>query len=504
MNNPIRRTLRDLCFGGSALLCCAILASAQDNRRPLIMPEVHHDVSQPLRDLVPAHEVQTPAESPVGTTSGLNFDGVAASINNGASAPDVNGAVGATQFVQWTDAPGGEFAVYDKTTGSLLLGPAAATTLWKAFGGPCADFSSVENIAQYDKAAGRWVMTRRVYQAAPPAYQCFAVSQTSDATGTWNRYAYALSNDLIEFPKLGVWPDAYYMSFNLESFAPPHSSLGPMACAFDRNGMIAGSAANPICFTPRTTFINLLPSDLDGSTAPPTGSPNYYMNLDSNALDIWQFHVDFTNPVNSTFTGPTKLVVPAFKPACPGRGGICIPQLGTHQLLVAYGDRLMYRLAYRNFGDHESIVAAHSVEATLSKAFSVIRWYEIRSPGSSPTVFQGGTYQPDDTTRWMMSIAMDKVGDIALGYTVSSSSTYPGLSYTGRLVTDPRGTLETENSIIVSAGPQIYNSDWGTYTSMSVDPIDDCTFWYTGQYYKKQASKIWDTRIASFSFPSCQ
>jgi len=299
------------------------------------------------------------------------------------------------------------------------------------------------------------------------------------------------------------------MSFNLMTPTSPSSFINTEVCAFDRNSMLAGgAAANPVCRNVISTYSSLLPSDLDGSTPPPTGSPNYYMNLGTNSLNIWQFHVDFATPSSSTFTGPTNIAVPSFMQACPARKGVCIPQLGTTELLRAWSDRLMYCLAYRNFRDHESIVTAHSVNPPLTNAFSAIRWYEIRSPGSSPTIYQDGTWEPDDISRWMMSIAMDKVGDIAVGYSESSDSQYPAIAYTGRTPTDPPG-FETE-TILSPACPtgqtcnQVYNHGWGSYTSLSVDPVDDCTFWYTNQYYIQQGSKIWNTRIASFKFPSCK
>ena len=453
----------------------------------------------------------------------LPFDGIAAGPLNGINNPDVNGAVGDTQFVQWQNARGqngawGQYAVYDKTTGNQL-GLFAGGQPWKGLGGACPSLvNSAQNIVQYDKAAKRWVMLRHVYPKTPPNYLCIAVSQTSDATMKWNKYAYALGSsafcptcdpsDQLDYPKLGVWPDAYYMSFNLRTSSSPSTFINAEVCAFDRQSMLAGgTAAHPVCFNAGSTYSSLLPSDLDGSTSPPTGSPNYYMNLGANFLNLWQFHVDFGTPSKSTFTGPNNIAVASFMQACPVRK-VCIPQLGTTQLLRAWSDRLMYRLAYRNFGDHESIVTAHAVNPTTN-AYSAIRWYEIRSPGSSPTIYQGGTWQPDDTSRWMMSIAMDKVGDIAVGYSESSGSQYPAIAFTGRTPTDPPG-FETPEVIISPACPtgqtcnQVFNPGWGSYTSMSVDPVDDCTFWYTNQYYIQQGSKIWNTRIASFKFPSCQ
>jgi hypothetical protein len=227
------------------------------------------------------------------------------------------------------------------------------------------------------------------------------------------------------------------------------------------------------------------------------------VNLDpaNNALDLWQFHVDWTVPGNSTFTGPTIIPVAHFNKAC--LGGVCVPQLNSTQLLDSLGDRVMYRLSYRNFGSYESLLVTHSVNTTSSVG---VRWYEIRNPeGTPPTLYQQGTYTPDSKFRWMPSIAQDKVGNIAVGYSVSSNSMHPAIRYAGRLPSDPLGTMESENSILEGAGALLPgNGRWGDYSAMTVDPLDDCTFWYTNEYYSVSSLKNWRTRIASFKFPSCQ
>ena len=224
------------------------------------------------------------------------------------------------------------------------------------------------------------------------------------------------------------------------------------------------------------------------------------MNFGSNSLNLWKFHVDFANSANSTFTGPTSIPVASFTAACSG-GGACIPQAGTTQKLDSLADRLMYRLAYRNFGDHEALVVNHSVTAGSSVG---VRWYEIRNPNGTPSVFQQGTYAPDTNFRWMGSIAMDKVGNIALGYSVSSSTQQPSIKYTGRAPGDPLGTLQAENNIQAGGGSQLTNlSRWGDYSAMTVDPVDDCTFWYTNEYLKANGTFNWSTQIASFQFASC-
>jgi hypothetical protein len=242
---------------------------------------------------------------------------------------------------------------------------------------------------------------------------------------------------------------------------------------------------------------------VDGQTAPPQTSPNYFVNLDpaNNALDFWKFQVDWTNPSNSTFTGPTIIPVAPFVKAC--NGGVCIPQLNTTQVVDSLGDRVMYRFAYRNFLSYESLLVTHAVSSGSSVG---VRWYEFRNPqGNPPTLYQQGTYAPDGNFRWMPSIAQDKVGNIAVGCSVSSRSMYPAIRYTGRVPTDPLGTMESENSILEGKGAQLSsNWRWGDYSAMTVDPVDDCTFWYTNEYYNVSSLRSWRTRIASFKFPSCQ
>jgi len=544
--------LRNLTLIGGLAVCAglssaAALAAQGEASGPIVTREVRHDRSPRLSDMKPLTSnhrrngydleeeglsilppqgrvkasqsaapnqpdsvVQTSVGPEVATTALLNFKGVSAS---GYVTPDANGALGATQYVQWVNT---RFAVYSKTNRTILLGPVQGSTLWQGFGGACdpnANPGTGSNqgdiIAQYDKAARRWVMTHHANIPGNPYTQCVAVSTTSDATGTWNRYAFPLNlgSDLPDYPKLGVWSDAYYMSWNVEA-VPGFQTLNVMVCALDRNAMLSGSSARPsVCFqTPNATYTSLLPSDLDGQTAPPTASPDYYLSLDPNwaSLDMWKFHVDFAAPSNSKFTGPTNIPVAPFTPACSARSGVCIPQLGTTQLLDSLSDRLMYRLAYRNFGSHESLVVAHSVNPRTD-AYAGIRWYEIRSPGTTPVVYQQGTYSPNDgTSRWLPSIAMDKVGDIAVGYSVSSSSIYPGIRYTGRVPTDALNTLEGESTIITGTGAETTgNYRWGDYSALAVDPIYDCTFWYTNEYYVTSGTKNWFTRIASFKFANC-
>jgi len=503
----------------SVVLCLfavGLAASAQSG--PIVRPAIKHDVSRPLAEMVAAEPrpilrgqeveieaprftrplpkngvpagkdpiLQTEALPLVGTVPGLNFDGVGA---NGFAPPDTDGAVGTTQFMQMTNV---EFAIYDKTNGNILLGPAQIHTLWSGFGGDCASNDGGDPVVVFDKAASRWVISQL---SGTYSNWCMAVSTSADATGSYNRYAFSSGGNLDDYPKVGVWPDAYYRATN--TFIGGSSFGGANACAFDRANMLSGGAANEICFQQSTSVASLLPSDVDGTTAPPSGEPNFFVELlDTSHLGLFKFHVDFATPANSTFTGPTSIAVASFNEA----GGIPQPSGGSS--LDSLGDRLMFRLAYRNFGDHEALVVNHSVIASGSVVGA--RWYEIRSPNATPTLFQQGTFQPDSTNRWMGSVAMDKSGDMALGYSVSSSSVDPGIRYTGRTAGDAAGSMETEASIIEGGGVQNGGlSRWGDYSDMTVDPVDDCNFWYTTEYIATSGSFNWNTRIGSFKFSNC-
>ena len=264
--------------------------------------------------------------------------------------------------------------------------------------------------------------------------------------------------------------------------------------------MLNGGPANTICIPQNSSVASLLPSDLDGSTAPPSGEPNLYLELfDSSHLGLFKFHVDFSTPSNSTFTGPTTITVASYGQACGG--GTCIPQSGTTQQLDSLGDRLMFRNAYRNLSGTEYLVVNHSVTAGGSVG---MRWYQIQNPNGTPSVAEQGTFAPDSSYRWMGSIAMDQAGDIAVGYSASSSSIHPAIRYAGRVPSDPSGALESENSIIEGTGSQTSGLNrWGDYSGISIDPTDDCTFFCTNEYIPANGSFNWNTQIASFKFNGC-
>jgi hypothetical protein len=521
----------------ATILVHANASSIPVQRHPTVSQAVKHDVSPALRSIHgkpssgKAHEaedheatlpalrqgapnnVHTPVQTHIGPLAapslGTNFAGIGNGFSgpNGtftvnSAPPDTNGAVGPQDYVQIVNT---DFAVFNKdpsrgAVGTVRYGPVAINTLWSGFGGLCQTDNDGDPTVVYDGMANRWIIAQfAVTNPDPNYYQCVAVSTGSDPTGSYYRYSFSYSS-FPDYPKMGVWPDAYYETFNFFD-STGTTFLGGEDCAYDRNSMLTGAAATQQCFSAGTSFGGLLPSTLDGSTQPPSGSPNYVVALDTTtSLAFWTFHVDFSNSNNSTFTGPTSLAVGSYAEACGG--GTCIPQSGTTQQLDSLADRVMYRLAYRNFGSYESLVVDHAITAGSSVG---MRWYEIRSPGSTPTIYQSGTYAPDSNYRWMGSIAQDQSGDMAMGYSISSSSTHPGIDYTGRLASDPLGQMsQGEGNIITGAGSQTGSlSRWGDYSAMTIDPADGCTFWYTNEYIPSNGSFNWKTQIGSFKFSSC-
>jgi hypothetical protein len=507
--------------------------TATDQKTPVVSHDLYHDISAPAREYAAAHP-QTPtgrpsqslerprplsrplpgavavgpdtaeqnvSTSPVQATLGFDFDGIP-NAANGASLEgipsDSNISVGDTQVVEIINTA---YKVYDKTTGHSISSAAQVSTLFIGMPGLCGQgvtFFFSDPVALYDKMANRWLISIVAYDnSASEGNECVAISTSSDATGTYYRYAFKFgANRFNDYPKFGVWPDAYYASYNL--FAPANV-LGT-ACAYDRASMLEGKSATTVCFH-KTTEFSFLPSDLDGSTLPPSGEPNFFVDLaTTSSLHLYRFHVDFATPSNSTFTGPVTIPVKAFAEACGG--GTCVPQKGTTQQLDSLGDRLMFRLAYRNFGSHESLVVNHSVQT--SSAAAGVRWYEIRDPNGSPSVYQQGTFKDGDRSVWMASIAMDGAGNIGLGFSESSSTMHPAIAYTGRLASDALNMMESPATIVNGKGSQIDTNRWGDYSGLAIDPTDDCTFWYVNQYYETTSGIAFRTRVASFKFPSCK
>jgi fibronectin type III domain protein len=367
----------------------------------------------------------------------------------------------------------------------------------------CENNGSGDPVVLYDQLAGRWIISQFA-GVSVPTDECVAVSTSSDATGSYHRYAFHLGSNFFDYPHLSVWPDGYYMSMNVFNSSAT-AYLGPQPFAFDRAKMLLGQPATFVTtgITGGSSEETYLPADLDGSTLPPSGAPATFIEWPGNGTyRLFHFHADFATPANSTFTLFAAPPAAGYSVLCSTTRS-CVPQGGTTSRLDGIGDRLMFRLAYRNFGTHESVVGNYTVN---SGGVAGVRWFEIRNVTSGPvSVFQESTYQPDTTWRWMGSAAMDQQGNIAVGYSASSSSIFPQIRYAGRLATDPLNTLgQAEAVLFAGTGSQVGTSNrWGDYAAMSVDPVDDCTFWYTNEYYATTSQFNWRTRIGSFKFPGC-
>ncbi len=466
-------------------------------------------------------------DPPLASFEGLNSADNFAAFGFRLSPPDTDGDVGPNHYVQIINLL---FRVFDKA-GNPLTAPLKVSTIFAALGPPCGARDDGDPIALYDPLADRWLISQFCTVADPFNHQVIAISQTPDPSGAYFLYDFMMPNNKFnDYPKFGVWTDAYYMTDNQFNQAGT-AFLGAGAFAFDRAKMLAGDpTASYVYFDIENGNVNIggvLPADIDGLTPPPLGAPGLfsYFTADEfgdpiDGLRIWEFVPDFATPASSTFTElpESPIAVATFDPRSPsGRDDIeQPPPASSSSFLDSIADRLMFRLAYRNFGTHESLVVNHTVNVsgvaptTPANHRAGVRYYELRRPiAGAFSVNEQATFAPDTDNRWMGSAAMDNDGNLAVGYSVSSLTTPPAIRYAARLATDPpNGLFQGEASIIAGSGVQTNTgSRWGDYSALSVDPVDDCTFWYTQEYYTaaSQATSTvgWLTRIANFVLPSC-
>ncbi|HVF69977.1 MAG TPA: hypothetical protein VM940_00030 [Chthoniobacterales bacterium] len=514
--------------------------SAELRRTPPIHPSkaAKHDHPEPIRPNPPSENGGP--DGPIQTTpgqqysapspSGTGFDGVGngtAGFVPSSNPPDVNGRVGATQFVQWNNS---SFAIFDKTTGALQYGPAAGNTLFQALGGICASHNDGDPVVSYDILAGRWVLSQFAVggPSGSASHQCVAVSTTSDATGSYYLYDFVTdTTNFVDYPHTGVWPDGYYMSAHVFNAAGT-SYLAGRVYVFERDKMIAGLPARQLqadlAKDGSGIQYGFLPADLDSLTPPPAGEAAFILGPNAqftNRTDSTRVKVTWGTTPTIALTSAVITTTGISSPPCVNNTAAqenrdCVPQpspaVGA-DYLDNLGSHFMYRLAYRNNGTQaapqESLVASATVPGGASTpAHGAVKWWEFRNSGSSttaPTVFQSGTFDPDSAYRFMSSIAMDKDRNIALGYSKSSTTVKPGIYMTGRLATDAAGTMGAETQVQAGLGVQTAGAGnrWGDYTSMTLDPIDQCTFYYTNEYLKTNGAFNWSTRIASYKFPSC-
>jgi hypothetical protein len=488
---------------------------------------------------------------------GDSFDGLGEGFKgpqstNGPAPPfrnpsDNSLAVGSDEIVQIVNS---QFAVFSKkgarhsSTGAVLYGPAPTNTIFLGFGGVCEARNNGDAVVRYDQLAGRWLIVMPIFSriapgefenrgggkvsgmaarpgrasnpgapAAPPTKlpeaqgtyaMCYAVSVGSDPLGAYYRYAF--ERDLFpDYPRPAIWTDGYYTPTSTGD-----TVIQKHVCIADRTRMLAGQPATEQCkIIDGVNFLNN--ADIDGRALPPAGAPNIMMAaggtqlhnvFEDDGIYYWKVHVDWKTPAKTSVTGPVKIPVAPYHYLCDGQLSNCITQPGTDRRLDAQGDKIMQRLVYCRIGDHESIVAAHSV-ATKAGAGGV-RWYEFRlDKDRNPALYQQGTYAPDNFYRWMPSIAMDKAGDIGVGYSFGGTPNFAGQRFTARMADDSLGQMTLQESVLATGeAAQTTTLRWEDYATTAIDPSDDCTFWYVGDYLKTSANS-YSTRISSIRLPGC-
>lgn len=455
-----------------------------------------------LRLATPA--TATPATAAPVPVAGVAFDGIPAS---GALPPDTVGDVGPNHYVQMVNSA---FSIYDKQ-GNLLAGPAMINSLWSGFGGPCEMLNNGDPIVRYDALADRWLLSQFAL-VANDNRECVAISRSPDpVNGGWFLYAFPTQDRMgasvfPDYPKIGVWPDGYYMGTQ-RGF--PNGGLD--VWAFERDQMLVGAPAAMVQFSVAAPSIVLMPGDLDGPP-PPAGTPNFFVRQvdgqvfgGQDRVEVYAFDVDWANPAASTFLQVANLPTAPFDSNLCGGGllGACIPQPGTAVRLESLTPWPMWRAQFRDFGDRQILLTNHTVDID-GNDHAGVRWYELRRSGGVWSIFQQGTHGTDDLHRWMASVAMDGQGDIAAGFSVSSGTVFPGLRAAVRAPGDPAGTLPVELDLIAGGGSQTHTAArWGNYSTMDVDPLDDCTFWFTSEYMATTSAAGWRTRVASFRLPGC-
>ncbi len=504
-------------YGSSAPLRTLALAERPDSERDaapllrLVSPR-KPDTALTAPAIAPLHTLPSMPASPalpLVRTGGSSFNLEGARAGDG----NASGAVGMHQYVQLAD---GMMSVYRKEDGALLLGPApVGSTFSDAPAGPgpdaCRAAPGADAAVHFDQIAKRWVITHRAWPrgraTSGPYYQCIAVSANFDATGRYYRYVLEMQSArgqtlYFDDPHMALWPDAYYFSFNLFDSAAGEY-LGARICGVERQALLRGTDALLRCHDLAKAYAAPVPVSLEGYAAAPRGaSPALFLALDfsqagrGQRLLLWRFSFSAKR-----LEGPLPMAVAAYVIACPD-GSACVDQPAPGARLAALGDRLLPRPVYRNDEDRDTLLASHAVH--MPDGQLGLRWYEIRDPLGVPRVYQQGNLSPDGASRWMGSIGMDKVGNIALAYNVAAPDTPPGIRYTGRQRSDPPGRMQVEEVIFNGNGVQ---SDPARAApsggALALDPIDGCTFWYTQRYLPSTGQANWRTRIASFKFEAC-
>lgn len=519
--------------------------------KTVVNPAVHFDTSAPLPALLSAYQIPprpdrkhsttapvaepTVALAPVtisaegaaaeqvtqgsrpAPTSVASFDGLGAGFTGPQGKADARNpsdnslGVGRDEIVQIVNS---RLAIFSKKgsrhpdTGTPLFGPVVTNTLFAGFGGPCEKQISGDAVVRYDQLADRWLFVLPIFRKSsdePDAVygMCYAVSTSSDPMGTYHRYEF--NRPLFpDYPRPAIWSDGYYLpSSTGDTVIQKH------VCAADRNKMLQGQAAVEQCvIVDGVNFLNC--GDIDGRRLPPAETAEYVMAaggtqlhgiFEDNGIYVFRYQVNWDDPTKTHLSGPEKITVAPYHYLCNGQLSKCVPQPDTDVRLDSQGDKLMQRLVYRNYGRYQSMVVSHSID---TKSGGGVRWYEFRlDKQGAPQLFQQGTYAPDGDYRWMPSIAMDRKGDIGVGYSFGGASKYPGQRFAARLVSDPKGQMGFHEAVLAEGeASQTTTLRWEDYTTLDIDPADDCTFWYVGDYLKK-GEQNYSTRIGAWSLPGC-
>lgn len=416
---------------------------------------------------------------------------------------------------------GGNLAVFTKkskkyaATGELLYGAVPNNTVFAGFGVRCGASNNSDAVVRYDQLAKRWLIVVPVFSRPPgnpqgPYAMCYAVSATSDPLGRYYRYEF--QRPLFpDYPRPAIWPDGYYTPTSTSDNLMPDVITQKHDCIADRNKMLKGLPATEQCVV-IDGGVFMLNTDVDGKRLPPAGAPNIMMStggtqlmkiFEDDGIYFYKVHVDWSDPSKTTVSAPQKIAVAPYHYLCDGQLSSCVSQPGTGRRLDSQGDKLIQRLVYRNFGDHESILAEHSV-ATAAHGGGV-RWYEFRlNKQRDPVLYQQATYAPGGCYRWLASMAMDRKGDIGMGYSFGGDPNYPGQRFTARMAHDPKGQMTFHESVLAEGqASQKGGLRWEDYTNIIVDPSDDCTFWFAGNYLKSGAATS-TTRIGSFVLRHCR
>jgi hypothetical protein len=449
---------------------------------------------------------------------GEGFVGTTSYGGGGRGGIDLSLAVGPDHIVEILN---GSLAVFSKkgkkyaTTGKLLYGAVTNNTVFTGFGVRCGVTNNADTVVRYDQLANRWLIVLPIFTRPPgepqgPYAMCYAVSATPDPLGPYYRYEF--ERPLFpDYPRPAVWPDGYYNPTSTSDNMLPEIVTQKHDCIADRQSMLMGLPATEQCIIV-DGGVFLMNADLFGKRLPPAGAPNILMStggtqllkvFEDDGIYFYKVHVDWKDPGKTSLSPPQKIAVAPYHYLCDGQLSNCVGQPNTDRRLDSQGDKLMQGLIYRNFGDHQSLLAEHSV-ATSRKGGGV-RWYEFRmSGGGDPSLYQQSTYAPDNLYRWLASMGMDRKGNIGMGYSFGGEPNFPGQRFTARLAKDSPGQMTFKESVLAEGqASQTISLRWEDYTNIAIDPSDDCTFWFTGNYLKAGATSS-TTRIGSFAIPGCK